>query len=211
MVNDLERLYSLRGAAPLCGYKPRTLRQMCYDGHLKYKKTKGGHFRIPESEVRRMAGVRPPPENRGAVVYARVSSAENKNNLDSQARRIVQYCAANGWKVLQVVKEIASGINDRRPKLHALISTIREIRPAVLVVEHKDRLARIGAPYIEAAIEPFGCRLEVINEADDEKQDLMNDLIAIITSFCARYYGLRRAKRKTERILEELRKNGDHK
>lgn len=205
----MERLYSLKEASPLCGYKPRTLRQMCYDKRIGFIKTQGGHFRLPESELMRLVGHKPAPTNSGAMIYTRVSSTENRSNLDSQAKRLEDYCIAKGVPIREVIKETASGINDRRPKLLRLIEKVRLLRPALLVVEHKDRLARIGAPYIEAAIKPFGCSLEIVNPAETSKDDLMTDLIAIITSFCARYYGQRRGKRKTDRIIAELRsKNG---
>jgi predicted site-specific integrase-resolvase len=183
---------------------------MCYDKRLAFIKTLGGHFRLPESELMRLVGRKPAPPNSGAMIYARVSSAENSSNLDTQAKRLTEYCIAKGVPIREVIKETASGINDKRPKLLKMLEKIRLLRPALLVVEHKDRLARIGASYIEAAIRPFGCAIEVVNPAETEKDDLMTDLVSIITSFCARYYGQRRARRKTDRIIAELKsKNGD--
>jgi putative resolvase len=140
-----------------------------------------------------------------AMVYTRVSSAENKANLDGQAERVSAYCAARGWKVSGVVREIGSGLNDRRPKLLKMLTD-----PAVtlVVVEHKDRLTRFGFAYIEALLDQRGGRIEVINEAGSEKEDLVQDFVSVITSFCARIYGQRRAKRKTLRILAELESKG---
>jgi putative resolvase len=141
-----------------------------------------------------------------AAVYARVSSSENKANLENQAERVAAYCAAKGWKVRDVVKEIGSGLNDQRPKLLKLL-TDDDI--ALIVVEHKDRLTRFGFTYIEALLRQRGRRIEVINEADGAKEDLIQDFISIITSFCARIYGQRRAKRKTEKILAELQADAE--
>jgi putative resolvase len=135
------------------------------------------------------------------AIYTRVSAAENRPNLDAQAGRLLAYCAAKGYVVSQVVKEVGSGVNEKRPKLLKLLSN-PEI--GVIVVEHKDRLTRFGFTYIETLLEGQGRRVEIINLAEDEKEDLLADLTAIIYSFCARLYGLRRAKRKTEKITAEL-------
>ncbi|MFA5135361.1 MAG: IS607 family transposase [Patescibacteria group bacterium] len=142
---------------------------------------------------------------RGLVaIYARVSSTENKANLDAQAERLQNYCAAKGYVVSEIVKEIGSGVNDTRPKLIKLLE-----RPEVtkIVVEHKDRLTRFGFNYIDVLLKQQQKYIEVINEAADEKEDIMQDFISIITSFCARIYGNRRSKRKTEKIIAELNEN----
>ena len=141
-----------------------------------------------------------------AAVYARVSSSENKDNLDAQADRMTQYAIARGYKVVRVVKEVGSGINDGRKKFLSLLS---DEGVDVIVVEHRDRATRFGLAYIQTLLASTGRRIEVVNEAENEKEELMQDLIAIITSFVARYYGRRRARRKTEKLIEELTSNGD--
>ena len=133
--------------------------------------------------------------------YARVSSAENKPNLEIQAERLVSYCAAKGYQIHKIVKEIGSGVNDNRPKLLKLLCD-RDI--TLIVVEHKDRLTRFGFRYIETLLSIQNRKVEVINLAGNGKEDLIQDLVSIIYSFCARLYGQRRAKRKTERIVSEL-------
>jgi len=141
------------------------------------------------------------------AVYARVSSSQNKSNLESQADRLTAYCAARGYKVHQVVKEVGSGVNDQRRKFSALLAdeTIGRI-----VVEHRDRATRFGFHYLQTLLEMQGREIEVINEAEGNKDELMQDLIAIITSFAARYYGQRRAKRKTEKLIRELEDDNGH-
>jgi predicted site-specific integrase-resolvase len=98
-------------------------------------------------------------------------------------------------------KEKISGLNDNRPKLRALLKDTSITR---IVVEHKDRLARFSANYIETLMETQGRAIEVINVAENDKEDLIADLASVIYSFCARLYGQRRAKRKTETIVKEL-------
>ena len=138
------------------------------------------------------------------VIYARVSAAENRPNLDSQAERLVGYCTARGYQIERVVKEVGSGVNDHRPKLLALLS---DQSVGCIMVEHKDRLTRFGFEYIDCLLRGQGRHLEVVNQAENGREDLLEDLTAIIYSFCARLYGQRRAKRKTERVTAELTAN----
>jgi len=135
------------------------------------------------------------------VVYARVSSSENRDNLDSQAQRMVDYCTARGYQVADVIKEVGSGVNDSRRLLTKLL---RRKDFNKLVVEHKDRLTRFGFNYLSILWEEQGVEVEVVNEAKDDRDDLMQDFVSIITSFCARLYGLRRSRRKTEKLIEQL-------
>ncbi|MEC4985775.1 MAG: IS607 family transposase [Oscillatoria sp. PMC 1068.18] len=140
-----------------------------------------------------------------ACIYARVSSAENKDNLDRQAERLKDYSIARGYKIHKIVKEIGSGLNDNRQQLGKILV---DPNYNVLVVEHKDRLARFGTNYIELLLKELGKKLEIVNQSEDKQDELMEDLIAIITSFCSRIYGRRRSKRKTEKIIAELKSNG---
>ena len=113
---------------------------------------------------------------------------------------------AKGWQVHQVVKEVGSGVNDQRPKL---IKLLGDSSITLIVVEHKDCLTRFGYNYIETLLAQQGRWIEVVNLAENDKEDLLNDLTSIIYSFCARVYGQRRAKRKTEKITAELKQNGN--
>jgi predicted site-specific integrase-resolvase len=135
------------------------------------------------------------------AVYARVSAAENRPNLDGQADRLVAYCAAKGYHIHQVVKEVGSGVNDCRPKFLKLLA---DPSIAVIVIEHKDRATCFGFRYLETLLQRQGRRIEVVNLADNRREDLVADLVAVAYSFCARLYGQRRAKRKTEIIVREL-------
>jgi len=145
-----------------------------------------------------------PNKSEYIITYARVSSSENKDNLESQSKRLLDYCNANGWKTHDNIKEIGSGLNDKRPKLLKFLSDGKATK---LVVEHKDRLSRFGSTYIEQACKHFNCEVIYINESQEEKEDLVQDFVNVITSFCARLYGQRRSKRKTEQLIKELQTN----
>jgi len=106
-----------------------------------------------------------------------------------------------GYKVSSIVTEIGSGLNDKRPKLEKIL-TNRSI--SIIVVEHRDRLSRFGFNYIEKLLNSNDRRIEVINEPLNEKEDLIQDFVSIITSFTARLYGQRRSKRRTEFLIKNL-------
>jgi predicted site-specific integrase-resolvase len=156
-----------------------------------------GTILITEPTQEPKAQVRPTK----VAIYTRVSAAENKDKLDGQAKRLQDYCAAKGYPIAQVVKEIGSGVNDNRPKLLKLLT---DPTITLIVVEHKDRLMRFGFNYIEQLLELQDRGIEVINLAENGKEDLVQDFVSILTSFCAQLDGQQRSRRKTERIIAEL-------
>lgn len=114
--------------------------------------------------------------------------------------RLRDYAAARGYPVLTEVTEIASGLNDERPKLTKLLT---DRRVGVLVVEHRDRLTRFGYGYITTLLAQQGRRVEAIYPSDTGDglvDDLVDDFVAVITSMAARNYGRRNSKRRAERI-----------
>lgn len=144
------------------------------------------------------------------AIYARVSAAENRANLESQTERLVASCAAKGYQVSKIVKEVASGVHDSRPKFLALLE---DQGITLIVVEHQDRLTRFGFRSLDTLLKSQGRSIEVVNQAEIDQEDLMADLTAILYSFTARLYGQRRAKRKTEtviRALEAGESEGEH-
>lgn len=161
-------------------------------------KTESGTIIVPEERISKKGDY--------VVIYSRVSSSENKSNLNSQAERLTQYAIARGYQIKEVVKEVGSGVNDNRPKLQKIL---REGKATKIIVEHKDRLTRFGYNYLATLLLPLGGEIEVVNQTTEDKEELMQDLVSIITSFCARYYGLRRSKRPTERIIKELREENN--
>ncbi|MFA5758779.1 MAG: IS607 family transposase [Clostridia bacterium] len=162
-------------------------------------KLQSGTIIVPDNLIKNNQNIN---KNIKVCIYARVSSSQNKSNLDSQAKRLEQYCIAKGWKIEKIIKEIGSGINDNRKQLTIMLKEINNYD--YIVIEHKDRLTRMGFNYFNII---FSNKIHVVNETQDKTEDLMQDLIAIITSFCARLYGQRKGKRKTEKIIKELQSN----
>lgn len=132
----------------------------------------------------------------GIALYARVSSHDQKDDLERQMERLQSYAIAKGYQVQQIVTEIASGLNDGRPKLSKLL---KDTSIGIIVVEHRERLTRFGFNYIADLLETQGRKIEVVFP-NDTKDDLVDDFVAIITSMAARIYGRRGNKNRTERI-----------
>ena len=135
-----------------------------------------------------------------------VTSSENKDNLERQKERLVSYCNAKGYKVSKIITEIGSGLNDERKKLESILMD-KSIN--LIVVEHKDRLARFGLNYIQKLLELDNRKIEIINPQTNDEDDLMQDFVSIITSFTARLYGRRRSKRITEKVIKEVSDNNE--
>jgi len=186
--------YKISQYAKLNKVTTRTVWNWIRDGKLEIIRTNTGRVLIIEDEVKQLS----------IAIYARVSSSENKDNLERQKNRLLDYCAAKGYRVDKIVTEIGSGLNDERQKLEKILldKTIN-----LIVIEHSDRLARFGLNYIKKLLELDGRKIEIVNPTENQRDDLMQDFVSIITSFTARLYGQRRTKRKTEQLIKELEKS----
>ena len=136
----------------------------------------------------------PKPVTGRIALYARVSSAGQKDDLERQIVRLKDYAAARGYQVSKEVTEIASGLNDTRPKLEKLLA---DTSIGTIVVENRDRLTRFGSHYIETLLAAQGRHVEMIFQSDIG-DELVDDFVAVITSMSARIYGRRLSKRRAE-------------
>lgn len=139
------------------------------------------------------------------AVYARVSSADQKSDLDRQVARLLEFANSRGLAVARAVTEIGSGLNGRRKKLMRLLS---DPKVTTIIVEHRDRLARFGFEYVEAALMAQGRRI-IVAEPGEVKDDLVRDMVEVLTSFCARLYGRRSAKNRVKRAMEVIESAGE--
>lgn len=186
--------------AQLLSLNPWTLRRKAYKGEIPCIVSDTGRRYIPTWWVKTQLGEEPQTGVRCAL-YARESSSENKVALQTQLEGLREYARAKGYQIVHEVVEFASGINDDRRKLRQLLLR-RDFD--ILIIEHKDRLTRFGFRWFELLC-PF--RIEVINLSGDDTHDLMEDLVAILTSFAARLYGKRRGRRKTEAVIRALKED----
>ncbi len=124
-----------------------------------------------------------PPENDGrCVVYARVSSSDQREDLDRQVGRVVEWATQQGYRTDEIVKEVGSGLNGNRRGLRRLVS---DHTVSMIVVEHRERFCRFGFEYVEAALSARGARILVMEEGELE-DDLVRDVTEVMTSLCAR-------------------------
>jgi putative resolvase len=159
---------------------------------------------ISDDDRNKLLNITPPNPEERIVIYCRVSSTVNKSNLETQKKRLITYANARGYCVSEVITEFGSGINDKRPKLEKLL---KEQNFTKLIIEHKDRLTRLGFNYIETLLHKNNIVIEIVNNVDTDEEDIIQDFVSIITSFTARIYGKRRSKRKTEQIIKDLKEN----
>jgi putative resolvase len=144
------------------------------------------------------------PHTRGRlVVDARVSSHDQRAELDRQVARAVGWASEQHLAVDQVVTEVGSGLNGRRPRLARLLA---DARVATIVVEHRDRLARVGVEHLEAALAAHGRRL-LVADPEETTDDLVGDMVEVLTSFCARLYGRRGARNRALRALTAAKRS----
>ncbi|MCC9306215.1 IS607 family transposase [Kitasatospora sp. RB6PN24] len=134
----------------------------------------------------------------GLGLYARVSSHDQKADLERQLARLVAWAATAGHRVVRAESEIGSGMNGARSKAKRLLA---DPDVTTVVVEHRDRLGRMNVELIEAALSAMGRRLVVLDEGEAE-DDLVQDMVDVLTSFCARLYGRRSAKNRARKALE---------
>lgn len=140
-----------------------------------------------------------PTEPSPAVaLYARVSGSDQRGDLERQIGRLTTYATQNGWAVQQTVSEVGSGLNGKRPKLVRLLA---DPNVTTIVVEHRDRLARFGSESIEACLRASGREIVVV-ETSEMTNDLVEDMVAVMTSFCARLYGRRSATNRAKKAVQ---------
>nr|WSX53355.1 IS607 family transposase [Streptomyces sp. NBC_00974] len=140
----------------------------------------------------------------GVGLYARVSSHDQKLDLERQAARLSAWAAKAGHRVVRIESEVASGMNGSRTKARRLLA---DPDVTTMVVEHKDRLGRMNVELVEAALSATGRRLVVLDDGEVE-DDLVRDMVEVLTSFCARLYGQRSAKNRARRALEAAAGDG---
>jgi putative resolvase len=152
----------------------------------------------PDNGVILVGGMEKPEIGQVAALYARVSSHDQKDDLERQLDRLRLFAASKGVVVSRVVKEIGSGLNGHRK---GLLGLLVDQSVSTVVVEHRDRLARFGVEYLEAALESSGRKLLVV-DTTEKLDDIAQDFVDLATSMCARIYGRRSAKNRAKRMLE---------
>lgn len=190
---------SIGKAAEMLGVSHSTLRRWDESGKLVAERTPGGRRRYLISDVATFnpLGLERAALSRPTVAYARVSSHDQKADLERQVQVLEMYCASQGWQY-EVFRDLGSGMNYRKKGLVDLIDRIVEGQVGRLVLTHKDRLLRFGAELIFSICEAKAVEVVIINQGDDRsfEEELASDVLEIVTVFSARMYGARSHKNK---------------
>lgn len=199
-----EKLYRMTKAAERLGVTAQTVKTWIYSGKLRTLRTVGGEHRIPESEIHRILGV--PPEKKSVIVYSRVSTRGQKDDLDTQEILLEKYAIDKGFSNIIKIKDIGSGLNQKRRGLLQMFKMVDSNDVDTIIVNYKDRLTRFGFDYLASYFKSHGVSIIVINETEiqDPQKELVDDLIAIVTSFSGKIYGMR--SNKAKKIVESIEK-----
>jgi excisionase family DNA binding protein len=206
-MENQEVTISIGDAAKELGVSVKTVRRWSEAGKLKSERSPSGHRRFYLSDIKRIT-----PrdfnhlENRITINYARVSSHDQKSDLVRQVQVLESFSSANGWQ-FETIQDLGSGLNYNKKGLQKLLKRIMSGGVGRLVLAHKDRLLRFGSEIVFAMCEEFETEVVIINKSADEttfEQELVTDMIELITVFSARLYGSRSHKNK--KLLDNVAK-----
>jgi len=196
----MSKIYRVSEFGKRIGKSPRTLRRWDKSGILVAKRHPSGHRYYDESDIRKVLGE--VSTSRQTVVYCRVSSANQKDDLESQVKAMEQFCLNSGIAVDDWISEIGGGMNFKRKRFLGLMDAIQAGTVAKLLIAHKDRLCRFGFDYFERMAKECGCELVVVNqESLSPQQEMVEDLLTIVHTFSCRLYGLCRYKKMLKEDL----------
>lgn len=202
----MKKYYSIRKLSEMIDVSAQTLRNWEKSGKLipDYK-TSSGYRYYSQEQVDTITGNKANIENRITIGYCRVSSAKQKDDLERQIENVKAYLLAQG-KPFEIIEDIGSGINYNKKGLLELLQKVIDRKVEKILVLHKDRLLRFGYELFENIVKSYNTSIEVIDNTDKtEQQELVEDLIQIITVFSCRFQG-KRAK-KTKEMIKELVKD----
>jgi len=197
----MEKLYTLKEASKLLGVHVKTIQRWDKEGKIRCVRTVGGKRRIPESEIKRILGIH---EERKIVGYARVSSHTQKDDLERQIELIRRYAKERGWEI-EILKDVGSGLKEDRRNFQKLLKMVMNREISKVVIAYPDRLTRFGFKILEEFFKSYGTEIVVINKEEKSPQEeLIEDLITIISHFAGKLYGMRSHKYK--KVIEGAKK-----
>ena len=197
----MDRLYTMKEASKLLGVTVRTIQRWDKAGKIRCVRTVGGKRRVPESEIKRILGVH---EERKIIGYARVSSHTQKNDLERQIELINNYAKEKGFEI-EILKDIGSGLKEDRRKFQKLLKMVMNKEVSKVIVAYPDRLTRFGFKTLEEFFKSYGTEIVVINKEEKTPQEeLVEDLITIISYFAGKLYGMR--SHKYRKVVEGAKK-----
>lgn len=198
-----QKLYSIHQFAELCHLTTQTLRNWDKSGKLKpFSVGPSGYRYYSQEQLNHVLGIQGTPEPKKVIGYCRVSSAKQKDDLERQIQNMQNYLIHQG-KPFEIISDIGSGINYNKKGLNDLIERIINHEAEKVVVLYKDRLVRFGFELIEKIASMYNCPIEIIdNSKKFEEQELVEDLVQIITIFSCKLQG--NLANKTKQMIKEL-------
>ncbi len=196
----MERLLTIKEAKRILGVSTKTIQRWDKDGKVRVIRTVGGRRRIPESEVRRLLGLM---EERVVVGYARVSSSTQRDDLLRQRDALEAYAKECGVQI-QILEDIGSGLNEKRRGYLKLLEMVMDRKVSKVIVAYEDRLTRFGFDALQRFFNTFGTEVIMINhEEKTPREELIEDLVTIISHFAGKLYGLR--SHKYQQVVEGVK------
>lgn len=188
--------------------KYRIHRQTLYrwrkEGLIEFSKTPSGRYIYGLNKSYELAGEKEITIQK-TVIYARVSTSGQKENLERQIKRLKLFASANGMIVDEVHSEIASALNYNRKKFNKILNDIFDGKVKIILIEYRDRLVRVGFDHFENICKRFGVKLIVSDQTEDQSKDkqkeIINDLVSIMHHFSAKIYSLRKNKKQIEKLI----------
>jgi len=205
-----DKLVNLETAADMLGVSKDTLRNWDKSDKLKPMRTEGNHRRYKLSNILHILDISEDSSQdvKGVLVYVRVSSHDQKQkgDLDRQKGRVLEYCVKKGYKVEHILEEVGSGMSDSRPKLKKMFNLVRNREVSKIVVEHKDRLCRFMFNVFAEFLSSFDVAIECVSikRSKSFEDELVEDMLALMSSFSAKIYGKRSAENRRKKKKKAL-------
>ena len=191
--------YKPKDFAALLGVSVKTLQRWDRDGILKANRTPTDRRYYTYDQYLQFKGIQAESDRRDVVIYARVSTKNQKDDLQKQVEFLKQFCNARGILVNQCMEEFGSGLNYNRKKWNKLLEEVMEQKVKTIIVTHKDRFVRFGYDWFEKFCMKFNTNIVVVNNEElSPQEELVQDIVSILHEFSCRLYGLRKYKKQIE-------------
>ena len=212
----MDKLLTLKETQELLNVSKSTLQRWDNNGKLIALRTEGGHRRYKQSDIDKILGIKISNETDGkdiiVATYARCSTPDQKahGDIDRQSTRIFEYCTKHKYKVEYIIKDMGSGLNDKRKGFTKLCNLVVNKKIDKVIIEHKDRLTRFQYNLIEFFFNSYGVEIELLDKKEyTEQEELVNDMMMLIASFSGKVYSLRAQENRKKRKLKEENEKGD--
>lgn len=197
------KVYKLNEFAKLIGRSPKTLQRWDVNNILVAKRNPMNRRYYTQDQYLEYLGIKANKSKKN-IVYCRVSSAAQKEDLHNQEKALEEYCTTKGYSIDDWISEIGSGLNYKRKKFNDLLENIEQGEISKVIIAHKDRLIRFGFEWFESFAKRHGTEIDVMNqESLSPEEEMTQDLLSIIHYFSSRLYGLRKYKHHIKEIINK--------